>query len=91
MRWQRYNFYFIKNTLKIKKIQADCACCEKGVLLDCKRITFGRQKESFWRAKGVHLKGKRSPFEKRLFLHPKTTGIILDWERVTAQATAGTP
>lgn len=58
------------------RMGTDCACCEKGVLLDCKRITFGRQKESFWGAKGVHLEGKRSPFEKRLFLHPKTTGIL---------------
>lgn len=58
----------------------DCACCEKGVLLDCKRITFGRQKESFWGAKGVHLEGKRSPFGKRLFLHPKTTGFVWGWE-----------
>ncbi len=80
MRWQRYNFYFIKNTLKIKKIQANFTCVSKGVLLGCKRITFGRQKESFWTAKGVHLEGKRSPFEKRLLLHPKTTGILWGWE-----------
>lgn len=80
MRWQRYNFYFIKNTLKIKKIQANFTCFSKGVLLEGKRITFGRQKESFWKVKGVHLEGKRSPFEKRLFLHPKTTGILWDWE-----------
>ena len=53
----------------------DCVCCGKGVLLDCKRITFGRQKESFWKAKGVHWEGKRSPFGKLLFLHPKTTGF----------------
>lgn len=58
----------------------NCACCGKGVLLECKRITFGRQKESFWRAKGVHLEGKRSPFGKLLFLHPKTTGILWGWE-----------
>ena len=45
----------------------DYACCGKGVLLGCKRITFGRQKESFWKAKGLHLEGKRSPFGKRLF------------------------
>ena len=38
------------------------------------------EKESFWGAKGVHLEGKRSPFEKRLFLHPKTTGILCGWE-----------
>lgn len=64
MRWQRYNFYLIKNTLKIKNFQANFTCISKGVLWDCKRITFGRQKESFWKAKGVHLEGKRSPFEK---------------------------
>ncbi len=58
----------------------DCACCRKGVLLEGKRITFGRQKESFWTAKGVHLKCKRGPFGKRLFLHPKTTGILCGWE-----------
>ena len=80
MRWQRYNFYFIKNTLKIKKIQANFTCFSKGVLLEGKRITFGRQKESFWTAKGVHLEGKRSHFGKRLFLHPKTTGILCGWE-----------
>ena len=39
-------------------------CISKGVLLECKRITFGRQKDSFWRVKGVHLKCKRSPFGK---------------------------
>ena len=38
------------------------------------------EKESFWGAKGVHLEGKRSSFEKRLFLHPKTTGILCGWE-----------
>lgn len=27
----------------------DCVCCGKGVLLDCKRGTFGGQKESFWK------------------------------------------
>ena len=80
MRWQRYNFYFIKNTLKIKNFQANFLDFSKGVLLGCKRITFGRQKESFWRAKGLHLEGKRSPFGKQLFLHPKTTGILWDWE-----------
>lgn len=58
----------------------DCACCRKGVLLEGKRITFGRQKESFWKAKGEHLEGKRSTFGKRLFLHPKTTGILWGWE-----------
>ena len=65
----------------------DCVYCGKGVLWECKRITFGRQKESFgrqkesfWKAKGVHLEGKRSPFEKLLLLHPKTTGILWDWE-----------
>ena len=80
MRWQRYNFYFIKNTLKIKNFQANFPCFSKGVLLGCKRTTFGRQKESFWKVKGVHLEGKRSPFEKRLLLHPKTTGILCGWE-----------
>ena len=27
----------------------DCVYCGKGVLWECKRITFGRQKESFWK------------------------------------------
>lgn len=26
----------------------DCVYCGKGVLWECKRITFERQKESFW-------------------------------------------
>ena len=69
----------------------DCVYCGKGVLWECKRITFGRQKESFWRAKGVHLEGKRSPFGKRLLLHPKTTGILWGLGGITAQATAGAP
>ena len=62
MRWQRYNFYFIKNTLKIKNfsgkfsrlfkrspfgLQKDYIWEAKGVLLEGKRITFGGQKESF--------------------------------------------
>ena len=55
MRWQRYNFYFIKNTLKIKNFQTNFLCFSKGVLLGCKRITFGR-------AKGVLLEGKRGTF-----------------------------
>lgn len=47
MLWQRYTFYFIKNTLKIKKF---------------KLIAPVVKKESFWAAKGLHLRGKRSPF-----------------------------
>ena len=41
----------------------NCACCGKGVLLDCKRITFGRQKDYIWKAKGLLLHGKRGTFE----------------------------
>ena len=36
----------------------------KGLLLQCKRITFGGQKDSFYNAKGLHLEGKRTTFEK---------------------------
>ena len=48
----------------------DCVYCGKGVLWECKRITFGRQKESFWSAKGLHLGGKRGTFggQKESFL-----------------------
>ena len=49
------------------------------------------EKESFWGAKGVHLEGKRSSFEKRLFLHPKNDGNFMWLGGITAQATAGTP
>ena len=34
----------------------------KGVLLDCKRVRFGQQKESFYNAKGALLECKRTPF-----------------------------
>lgn len=54
----------------------DCACCEKGVLLDCKRITFGRQKESFW---------------KTTVFTSKNYGICMGLGGITAQATAETP
>ena len=37
---------------------------QKGLLLACKRVRFTLQKESFYTAKGLHLEGKRSPFEK---------------------------
>ena len=36
----------------------------KGLLLACKRVRFTLQKESFYTAKGLHLEGKRTPFEK---------------------------
>ena len=39
------------------------------------RSPFGLQKDYIWEAKGAHLEGKRSPFGKLLFLHPKTTGF----------------
>ena len=35
---------------------------KKGVLLGCKRAPFSMQKDSFWRAKGLVLESKRSPF-----------------------------
>ena len=54
-----YTLYYI-----YKAEGTDCACCGKGVLLECKRITFGRQKDSFCMVKGVHLKCKRGPFGK---------------------------
>ena len=44
----------------------------KGVLLGCKRVRFGLQKESFWRVKGVLSECKRSPFEKQGNLEWKT-------------------
>ena len=31
----------------------------KGLLLQCKRITFGGQKDSFYNAKGLHLKRRK--------------------------------
>lgn len=43
----------------------DCACCEKGVLLDCKRITFERQKGYICNAKGVLLKSDCFYIRKR--------------------------
>lgn len=91
MRWQRYNFYFIKNTLKIKKIQANFTCFSKGVLLEGKRITFGRQKESFWTAKGVHLGGQKESFWKTTVFTSENDGNFMGLGGITAQATAGTP
>ena len=41
-----------------------CPCSSKGLLWACKRVRFTLQKESFYTAKGLHLEGKRSPFEK---------------------------
>ena len=41
-----------------------CPCFSKGLLLACKRVRFALQKDSFYTAKGLHLEGKRSPFEK---------------------------
>lgn len=54
----------------------DCACCEKGVLLDCKRGTFVMQKESFW---------------KTTVFTSKNYGIYMGLGGITAQATAETP
>ena len=52
-----------------------CPCSSKGLLLACKRTRFTLQKESFYTAKGLHLEGKRTPFEKagENRLMPKTT------------------
>ena len=52
-----------------------CLGFQKGLLLACKRVRFTLQKESFYTAKGLHLEGKRSPFEKAGENHliPKTT------------------
>ena len=52
-----------------------CLGFQKGLLLACKRVRFTLQKESFYTAKGLHLEGKRSPFEKagENRLMPKTT------------------
>lgn len=54
----------------------DCACCEKGVLLEGKRGTFGGQKESFW---------------KTTVFTSKNYGICMGLGGITAQATAETP
>lgn len=54
----------------------DCACCGKGVLLGCKRITFGGQKESFW---------------KTTVFDIENDGIFMGLGGITAQATAGMP
>lgn len=35
----------------------------KGLVLPFKRTRFTLQKDSFWTAKGLVLKGKRSPFQ----------------------------
>ena len=59
-----YTLYYIYKAEGMAE-GTDCVCCGK---------------ESFWKAKGVHLEGKRSPFGKLLFLHPKTTGILWGWE-----------
>ena len=76
MRWQRYNFYFIENTLKIKNFQTNFPCFSKGVLLGCKRITFGGQKESFW---------------KTTVFDIENDGVFMGLGGITAQATAGMP
>lgn len=41
-----------------------CLGFQKGLLLACKRVRFTLQKESFYTAKGLHLEGKRTTFEK---------------------------
>ena len=76
----------------------NCACCGKGVLWECKRITFGRQKGYIWRAKGVLLEGKRGTFGGQKESFWKTTvftsendGNFMGLGGITAQATAGTP
>ena len=43
----------------------DCVYCGKGVLWECKRITFGRQKGYIWRAKGVLLENECFYIRKR--------------------------
>ena len=47
-----------------QKVKKDYIRRAKGLLLQCKRITFGGQKDSFYNAKGLHLEGKRTTFEK---------------------------
>lgn len=55
---------------------ADCVCCGKGVLLECKRITFGGQKESFW---------------KTTVFTSENDGNFMWLGGITAQATARMP
>ena len=76
----------------------DCVYCGKGVLWECKRITFGRQKESFWSAKGLHLGGKRGTFggQKESFwktnvFTSENDGNFMWLGGITAQATARMP
>ena len=47
-----------------QKVKKDYIRRAKGLLLQCKRITFGGQKDSFYNAKGLHSEGKRTTFEK---------------------------
>ena len=52
------------------KIKTQNSKIKNVVLLHCKRVRFGVQKESFYTSKGVLLEGKRTPFEKQPFFQP---------------------
>ena len=45
--------------------QLDFATLKNVVLLHSKRTRFASQKDSFYTPKGLLLRGKRTPFEKR--------------------------
>ena len=62
-------------------IPLNSVCSENVVLLPCKRTRFRVQKDSFYRAKGLHLKGKRTTFQsatltKRLILSTRYSGRL---------------
>ena len=57
-------------------LQKDYIWEAKGILLGGKRITFGGQKESFW---------------KTTIFDIENDGIFMGLEGITAQTTAGTP
>lgn len=54
-----------------------CLGFQKGLLLACKRVRFALQKESFYTAKGLHLEGKRTPFEKAIKKTAKTCVALI--------------
>ena len=55
----RYFYRFMIESIQITDEEKNV------VLLHCKRVRFGVQKESFYTSKGVLLEGKRTPFEKQ--------------------------